>query len=134
MEGKQSQSQSQSQASKAAANANASQGNVRYSGRFVRESMKEFAEVEAGQLFSKTFTFRNDESSTWPRFVQLCHSSGDSLCVKDAICLKEVHPNEEVDLTVQCRAPDAEGRYTAFFRLQLGTNKIKFGQKCWVSI
>jgi hypothetical protein len=74
--------------------------NVRYSGRFVRESMKEFAEIEAGSSFSKTFTFRNDEKSSWPKFVKLCQSSGDSLCVSDAICLKEVKPNEEVDLTV----------------------------------
>ena len=35
-------------------------------------------------------------------------------------------------MTVECKAPTAEGRYTAYFRMQTGN--IKFGHKVWCDI
>jgi hypothetical protein len=37
-----------------------------------------------------------------------------------------------VEVTVQCKAPQQEGRYTAYFRMQTGN--IKFGHKVWCDI
>merc|ERR1712012_1249151 len=39
----------------------------------------------------------------------------------------EVPAGETFEFSVQCQAPEKEGRYTAFFRLQTG--RIKFGHK-----
>lgn len=36
------------------------------------------------------------------------------------------------EVTVQCKAPEQEGRYTAYFRMQSGN--IKFGHKVWCDI
>lgn len=35
-------------------------------------------------------------------------------------------------MTVECKAPADEGRYTAYFRMQTGN--IKFGHKVWCDI
>jgi hypothetical protein len=39
----------------------------------------------------------------------------------------EVAAGETFEISVQCKSPEQEGRYTAFFRLQTG--RIKFGHK-----
>ena len=59
-------------------------------------------------------------------------SCGDNLGESTVTLIQEIQPNSEVDFTVDFVAPMSEGKYTAFFRLQIGN--IKFGQKVWCDI
>lgn len=44
---------------------------------------------------------------------------------------KVLQPGEEMDISVPLVAPNAPGRYTAYFRLA-GPEGKKFGQRVWV--
>lgn len=100
---------------------------ARYSARFVKESFPDKHQIECGLSFSKIFWMRNDGEIAWPAGTQLLQTSGDnidaSVCTIDA----EVCAGKTCELVIQGKAPEQEGRYTSFFRLQTG--RIKFGHK-----
>lgn len=98
----------------------------------MKESFKDGHEVDAGSAFKKTWTFRNDGQTAWPIGTKLIQSCGDDLGAKIVQILEEVQPSAEIDFTVYFTAPQNEGKYTSFFRLQTGN--IKFGQKVWCDI
>jgi hypothetical protein len=52
---------------------------VKYSARFIKESIPDLYEVAPGALFFKTWTLRNDGVTAWPEDVILVQSSGDNL-------------------------------------------------------
>ena len=94
--------------------------------------MKDMTEIAAGSSFTKTWTFRNDGDSVWPAGTKLVQSAGDDLQAQITQIINEVHPGSEVEFTAEFMAPMNEGKYTTFFRLQVG--HIKFGQKVWCDI
>lgn len=94
--------------------------------------MKDQTHVPAGSHFKKTWTFRNDGQIAWPIGTKLVQSCGDDLKAEIVSVLQEVSPGAEIDFTVEFVAPSSEGKYTSFFRLQVGN--IKFGQKVWCDI
>ena len=104
-----------------------SQKNVRYSARFVKESFPEKHEIMTGDLFCKSWWMRNDGETAWPAGTQLVQTSGDNINAKVVTFRREIKPDETFEISVQCQAPEKEGRYVAFFRLQTG--RIKFGHK-----
>ena len=106
--------------------------NPRYQARFVKESIYDKHEVEAGAEFTKTWVFRNDGETSWPADVQFLQTTGDDIGAKPVQLGYEVKADTLCEVTVQCKAPDAEGRYTAYFRMQTGN--IKFGHKVWCDI
>lgn len=54
-------------------------GKVRYSGRFVKESIGDKFQVGPGQVFTKSWVFRNDGETAWPMDVLFVQTSGDEL-------------------------------------------------------
>jgi len=70
---------------------------------------------------------RNDGETSWPAGTQLVQTSGDDIKAKIVTIPKEVPAGTTFEFSVPCKAPEKEGRYTAFFRLQTG--RIKFGHK-----
>ena len=109
-----------------AASTNSSQ-QARYSARFVKENPHDKYEVVSGASFSKTWWMRNDGEVAWPTGTQLVQTSGDNISAAIYTCHNPIGAGETVEMTVACKAPEKEGRYTAFFRLQTG--RIKFGHK-----
>ena len=101
--------------------------NVRYSARFVKESFPDKHEVTCGNVFCKSFWMRNDGETAWPVGTQLLQTSGDNMSAQIVTIDSEVVPGATYELQVQFKAPEQEGRYTSFFRMQTG--KIKFGHK-----
>jgi len=98
----------------------------------VKESISDKHEVEAGAEFNKTWVFRNDGETSWPKDVQFLQSSGDDIGAKPVQIAYEVKADTMTTVTVQCKAPENEGRYTSYFRMQTGN--IKFGHKVWCDI
>ena len=100
---------------------------MRYGARFVKESFPDKHEIVAGDIFCKSWWMRNDGETAWPAGTQLLQTSGDNISAKVVTIKREVQPDETFEISVQCKAPEKEGRYCAFFRLQTG--RIKFGHK-----
>lgn len=107
---------------------------IRYSGRFVKESFPDKFEVAPGAHFSKSWTMRNDGETAWPEDVVLIQTNGDELgCNPVALVGPAPLPQKEYEWTVDFVAPEAEGQYLAYFRMTTGDN-IRFGHKIWCSI
>ena len=102
------------------------------SGRFVKESIADNTQVFCGRTFFKTWIFRNNGTTEWPKTVKLVRSSGDEMGQKEMLVSKAVKPEEEVSFMMRFEAPNEPGRYTSFFRLQDGN--VKFGQKVWCTV
>jgi len=106
--------------------------NPRYQARFVKENIFDKHEVTAGSEFTKTWIFRNDGETSWPADVQFLQTTGDDIGANTFFIGYEVKPETNCEVTVMCKAPEKEGRYTAYFRMQTGN--IKFGHKVWCDI
>ena len=70
---------------------------------------------------------RNDGETAWPKGTMFVQTSGDDISAKMVTLKNEVAAGETFEISVMCKAPEQEGRYTSFFRLQTG--RIKFGHK-----
>lgn len=104
----------------------------RFLARFVRESIHDKHEVQPGETFTKSWTFRNHGEAAWPDDVLFCQSTGDDMGASVDSVRCRVHPGNEWTFTVSFKAPMLPGKYTSFFRLQTGN--IKFGHKAWCDI
>jgi len=91
--------------------------NPRYQARFVKESIFDKHEVAPLTEFTKTWVFRNDGETSWPLDVQFLQTTGDDIGAKPAQIGYEVKSETEYEVTVMCKAPEKEGRYTAYFRM-----------------
>lgn len=100
--------------------------------RFVKESFSDKHEVQAGETFTKSWTFRNSGEVAWPADVLFLQSTGDEIGASVDAVKCSVQPGSSYTFTVTCKAPELPGKYTAFFRLQSGN--IKFGHKTWCDI
>lgn len=107
--------------------------NVRFSGRFIKESFPDMFEVAPGTTFTKIWTMRNDGTTAWPEDVVLIQTNGDNLGANPVPLNALVPPQSEYDWAVEFKAPEQEGKYTCYFRMTFGDN-IRFGHKIWCSI
>jgi hypothetical protein len=91
--------------------------NPRFQARFVKESVFDKHEVAPCAEFTKTWVFRNDGETAWPIDVQFLQSTGDDIGAKPVQIGYEVQAETNCEVTVMCKAPEQEGRYTAYFRM-----------------
>lgn len=90
-------------------------------------------EVAPGSAFTKVWTMRNDGATAWPEDVLLIQTNGDNMDANPVPITAIVPANGEFDWSVDFKAPEQEGKYTAYFRMTFGDN-IRFGHKIWCSI
>jgi len=101
--------------------------------RFVRDlTYRDGTEVPTGRQVDKMWVVRNDGPVAWPEGTTLQFSGGDQLdhVVNDVVLAE---PGQEVELSATVIAPEAEGRFTTYFRL-VDENGRMFGQRFWVDI
>lgn len=89
--------------------------------------------MTAGQNFTKTWTFRNDGKDEWPEDTLFIQTNGDEIGAASQPIDRVVKPNEEYTWSLQLKAPNQAGRYTAYFRMSTETN-YRFGHKVWCDI
>jgi next-to-BRCA1 protein 1 len=106
---------------------------VKYSGRFVKESFGDKHGVSCGEYFEKEWTFRNDGKVAWPEDTVFIQTNGDDLKIEPMPITSVVQPEGEYTWTLRGKAPEKEGRYSAYFRMVTGNNQ-RFGHKVWVDI
>jgi len=109
--------------------------------RFVNDvSYPDGTKVEAGARFVKTWTMRNDGKSAWPHDTGLIAVGGDKMvALPDAhraggggVPVPAAGRGEEVEVSVELRAPPRPGRYVGHFRMQAGG--ARFGHRVWADI
>lgn len=111
-----------------------SEKSVRYSGRFVKESFGDKTVFLPGQKFTKSWIMRNDGWTAWDTNTFFAQTNGDDLGAAGPVVLNcKVQPEQEHTWEMSFTAPLKPGRYTAYFRMQLGTS-IRFGHKVWCDI
>lgn len=106
-------------------------------GRFVCDvSVPDGTVLSPGEVFTKTWRFRNDSDAAWPAGSRLLFvgKNSDRMSAPDEVVVEaEVLPGTEIDISVPLTAPNAPGRYVTYFRLS-GADQKKFGQRVWCSV
>ncbi|BGP14671.1 hypothetical protein JCM10213_001619 [Rhodosporidiobolus nylandii] len=91
--------------------------------------------VPAGAIFTKVWAVRNDGKSAWPAGCRLVHVGG--FCSKAAAIptcdLPIAAPGEIVELQVEVKAPESNGRLMNFWRVQTADGEY-VGERLWVDI
>lgn len=80
-----------------------------------------------GQIFEKTWTFKNTGTCTWKAGYTITFASGDMMRGNARSINQTVAPQEEVNVTVKLFAPNLPGDYTGVWRLANGKGE-KFGE------
>ena len=93
-----------------------------------------------GETFTKTWRIKNNGSCTWTTSYRMVFDSGVSLGAPASFNLPaSVPPEGVVDVSVQMKAPETEGEYTTYWKMQ-NASGITFGfgesreKTIWVKI
>jgi hypothetical protein len=79
--------------------------------------------LQPGQYYWKTWTLRNTGTCTWNTSYSLVFWSGDLMDGLISYPLDdEISPNEQKDISIYLKAPDTEGTFTGYWRLQTPWN------------
>ncbi|KAL3695031.1 hypothetical protein R1sor_008682 [Riccia sorocarpa] len=110
----------------------------RLDGRFVRDvSIFDGTQLAPGTRFTKIWRLRNSGAVAWPANTTLVNVDGDDLGSATITPLEigehGLSPEEEIDVSVDCIAPQRTGRYQSTWRLAAPWGP-KFGHKIWVQI
>lgn len=101
--------------------------------QFVSESPLDDTVYAPGATFTKRWTFKNIGTCTWNTSYKLVFVSGDAMGGTASKTLTEaVKPGETVDLTVNLKAPSANGTYKGVWNLQ-SDDSVSFAN-FWVQI
>ncbi|HLA08007.1 MAG TPA: NBR1-Ig-like domain-containing protein [Anaerolineales bacterium] len=76
-----------------------------------------------GDPFTKTWSIQNNGNCTWDSTYKLIFWSGDQMGSSSSYPLPEtVVPGDQLDITINLQAPQADGTYTSYWRLQTPWN------------
>lgn len=89
--------------------------------------------VTAGQEFLKTWKIRNTGSCTWGAGYRVVYAYGERMNGAPAAIPVPVTPNQEVDVSVQFKAPAKAGQYSSTWRMANAQGSA-FGQFLYVLI
>lgn len=79
--------------------------------------------LHPGEYYWKTWTFLNTGTCTWNPSYSLVFSSGDLMGGLTSYPLDDdVAPNEQKEISIYLQAPDTEGTFTGFWRIQTPWN------------
>ncbi|KAL9656150.1 hypothetical protein ABK040_007768 [Willaertia magna] len=103
------------------------------SARFLRDlNFEDNTIVKPGDVITKKWLIKNTGSSAWP--------IGTHLAVLDAKDIEIIRsnvpialPNQDVEVSVEIRLPQKEGKVKAFFRLESPKNEM-FGATLWLDL
>jgi hypothetical protein len=110
-------------------------------GKFVSETIPDGTVVTPGASFTKTWTIKNDGSCTWNNGYALVFVSGDAMTgpASQQLTNSSVAPGQEVKISLDLKAPGAEGTFRGNWKLRNSAGSI-FGlgstadQPFWVEV
>ena len=96
--------------------------------QFVSETISDDTEFGSGEVFTKSWTFKNTGTCTWNTDYKLVFATGDAMSGPASVSLTgTVAPNAQVTISVDMTAPTDPGTYTGYWKLQADDDK-QFGQ------
>lgn len=103
--------------------------------RFVRDiTYPDGIIIAPGTEFNKVWRIRNDGQIDWPMGVMLHNAGGDILSDPEArVSLPVLRAGDEVNISVQLRAPECSGRFVSYFSAKTAEGQ-GFGQRLWASV
>jgi hypothetical protein len=90
-------------------------------------------EMTPGQDFVKTWKVKNSGSCTWGTGYTAIYAFGEKMSGVAEPLTVAVAPNEETEISVRFKAPDATGQYASTWRMA-NVSGIPFGQEIYVLI
>ena len=95
---------------------------------FISETIPDDTEFASGEVFTKSWTFKNVGTCTWNTNYKLVFSTGDAMGGPVSVNIPaSVAPNAQVTISVNLTAPTDPGTYTGYWKLQADDDK-QFGQ------
>ncbi len=96
-------------------------------------SVKDGTIMTVGQSFVKTWRILNTGSCTWGSSYKVIYGYGEKMSGVPNALASAVNPGQEVEVSVNMKAPLKSGDYMGFWRLQ-NSNGVPFGKFLFVSI
>jgi hypothetical protein len=90
-------------------------------------------ELSPGEEFTKTWRVRNNGSCDWDSGDQFRFLGGEEMEGEAVTLDSAVSPGEEIELSVEMKAPDSEGTYQGNWRMSVATGAF-FGDEVFVLI
>jgi hypothetical protein len=85
----------------------------------VSENPPDKVQLNSGEYFWKTWTIQNVGTCTWTTAYKLVFTSGDRLGSSISYALPDdVAPNETTDISIYLQAPETEGTFTGYWRIE----------------
>jgi hypothetical protein len=75
-------------------------------------------QLDNDEVFEKTWRVRNSGTCAWPEDAVLAFSSGEQMGAPDSVEVGAVEPGDEVEISVEMKAPAEAGRYTGSWRMK----------------
>ncbi|MGC9393746.1 MAG: NBR1-Ig-like domain-containing protein [Anaerolineae bacterium] len=83
---------------------------------------------EKEEAFTKTWRMRNSGSEDWPADTVLAFVSGEQMTDVAEVEVGEVKAGEDVDISVDMVAPNADGSYRGDWQIQVGDDAVEGGK------
>jgi hypothetical protein len=83
---------------------------------------------EKEEAFTKTWRMRNAGAEDWPADTVLIFVSGEQMTDAASVEIGEVKAGEDVDISVDLVAPNADGSYKGTWQIQAGDKAIEGGK------
>ncbi len=101
---------------------------------YISETVPDGTEFDVGESFTKTWRLKNTGTCTWNTNYKLKFSSGDQMGGPSSQNLSmAVGPNEQVDFSVNLKAPASVGTYKGVWQI-VDDNGGTFVYNIWVEI
>lgn len=101
--------------------------------KFQSETIADGTSFDAGDVFTKSWTIRNDGICTWDSSYRFVFTEGSQMGGPSSISLpKVVAPGETVTISISLTAPASNGSYKGTWRLKSGAGEL-FGNY-WAQI
>ncbi|GAA5868876.1 hypothetical protein JCM16303_000290 [Sporobolomyces ruberrimus] len=88
--------------------------------------------VPAGSEFCKVWRVRNTGTLPW-KSARLVNVGGFEARQEKGFEVADLEPGEETEVKCECKAPEEDGRFMSFFRLEDAEGN-KFGDRIWLDI
>jgi hypothetical protein len=102
--------------------------------KFISETVDDGADFDPNENFTKTWRLKNDGTCTWNTNYKLVYVDGDKMSgPANKNLTQSVAPGEQVDISVDLKAPGSGGTYKGFWKIADDEGQY-FVHNIWVEI
>jgi len=102
--------------------------------KFISETVEDGADFDPNENFTKTWRLKNDGTCTWNTNYKLVFVDGDQMSgPANKNLTQSVAPGEQVDISVDLKAPGSEGNYEGYWKIADDEGEY-FVHNIWVEI